>query len=81
MKFLLDTLDMYLGADWLNKHDDTDQIARLIDQLYFLVEVEPSLKLNKQNINMKGDEESENSQDRVKLKDLFCSNFSNELNK
>ncbi len=72
---------MYLGADWLNKHDDPDQIARLIDQLYFLVEVEPSLKLNKQNINMKGDEESENSQDRVKLKDLICSNFSNELNK
>jgi hypothetical protein len=29
MKFLLGTLDMYLGADWLDKHNDPDQIARL----------------------------------------------------
>jgi hypothetical protein len=35
MKLLPDT---YLGADWLDKHDDPEQTARLIDQLYFIVE-------------------------------------------
>jgi hypothetical protein len=33
MKLLLDTLDTYLGADWVDKHNDPDQTARLIDQM------------------------------------------------
>jgi hypothetical protein len=37
MKLLLETLDTYLGADWLDKPKHPDQTARLMDQLYFKV--------------------------------------------